>query len=91
MRISNKGNIISYSNVVNSLIKRDGYQHCKMVGRGMATEKALEVMRDLKSRDPKLWVEHNFTTALNKRGEVVDEVHIMIMASRPQPNQSFSI
>ena len=52
LRISNKGNIISYSNVVNSLIKRDGYQHCKMVGRGMATEKALEVMRDLKSRDP---------------------------------------
>ena len=91
LRISNKGNIISYSNVVNSLIKRDGYQHCKMVGRGMATEKALEVMRDLKSRDPKLWVEHNFTTALNKRGEVVDEVHIMIMASRPQPNQSYSI
>ncbi len=25
LRISNKGNIISYSNVVNSLIKRDGY------------------------------------------------------------------
>ena len=61
-----------------------------MVGRGLASEKALEVMRDLKIRDPKLWMEHNFTTALNKRGEVVDEVHIMVMASRPPPSQSYS-
>lgn len=52
IKISNKGNLYTYSNIVFNLIKRDGFQCCKLVGRGTASEKAMEVMRHLKSRDP---------------------------------------
>ncbi len=78
IRISNKGLVISYSNVVLNLIKRDGYQHCKMVGRGMAAEKALETMKLLSKREPTLHMEYNFTKSINKSGDVVDEVHILV-------------
>ena len=90
IRISNKGNVISYSNVVCSIIKSQGYQHCKLVGRGMATEKALDVMRLIKNREPNFWVEQSFTKAINKNGDLVDEVHVMIMANRQQSHQNYS-
>lgn len=89
VRISSKGNSYAYSNVVLNIIKRDGYQHCKMVGRGRASEKALETMQVLKSREPNLLMEFNFTKSLNKSGEIVDEIHIMVQEKKQKAEPSY--
>lgn len=56
-----------------------GFNHLKIVGRGRAvplTKDLVDYMREKSSTF--FYFQVRFTTAFNKIGEVVDEVHVMI-------------
>ena len=55
-----------------------GFKNFKVVARGSAIDKAIEVLNFVKSKAPQYIYEWSNTKSLNKKGEVCDEVHIMI-------------
>jgi DNA-binding protein len=86
-RISNKGNFGLYIRQILSTLE-SGYANCKIVARGTATQFAYDVVEEVKNKLParKFFVKESETTALNKRGHVVQELHFMI-SMREQEQQ----
>lgn len=78
MRISTGGDLQAYSRVALSILHEQGYNNVKMVGRGRAVSLTQDIVDFLKQRKSDLNFQVRFTTAFNKRGDVVDEVHVML-------------
>jgi hypothetical protein len=49
-------------------MNQQGYNYCKIVGRGGATETTWELMTILKRKEPSFVMEHQYTKAFNKQG-----------------------
>jgi len=63
---------------------RQGFAHCKVVGRGSAVERAIEVLKEVMEKAPQHSYEWSETKSLNKSGYVVNEIHIMVSLSEAQ-------
>jgi hypothetical protein len=50
----------------------------KIVGRGRAVQVTKELVDSIKKRMPFVYFQVRYTQALNKIGEVVDEIHVMV-------------
>ena len=55
-----------------------GYINCKLVARGMACERACEILEFIKNKAPHYHFDCSETKALNKWGMIVNELHIII-------------
>ena len=78
VRISMQGNFNSYVKTVFYLLTTQGYSNCKLVGRGGAATVADELQQYLQSKAPQFTYESYLAKSFNKRGDVVDELHVMI-------------
>jgi hypothetical protein len=78
MHLSVKGNLESYFMTAMRILFELNFDHLKLVGRGSACVAACKLSELITSRSPvNLTVNENTTQALNKRGQVVDELHVM--------------
>jgi hypothetical protein len=66
--------------VVDNVIQllQEGYPNCKVVGRGMACQLTSEVYAFFKKNYSNYIYECINARALNKAGDVVDELHLLI-------------
>lgn len=63
---------------VNSILREQGYANCKVVGRGSACQLTEEVINHFERVTPYYKLDIMKTRALNKVGDVVDELHLLI-------------
>ena len=77
IRISGTG---KFSGQVRTILEtlESGYMNCKIVARGLACERAREVLEVVKNKAPQYKYHYSETKSLNKFGYVVDEVHILV-------------
>ncbi len=78
VRISMKGVFESQCKHI-LMILRSGYPNCKVVGRGRASEKTYAILEYLQKAAPQYSYHWSETKSLNRVGQVVDEVHLMII------------
>lgn len=55
-----------------------GFKNIKIIGRGRAVPLTEELVKKLKDKALPCNYQLRYTSALNKSGEVVDEVHVMM-------------
>lgn len=58
-----------------------GYSHCKVVGRGNAVERVIELIKVVKENAPQFLYEASEIKSLNMNGDPCSEIHIMISAT----------
>src|SRR5438105_2492635 len=77
MRVSTRGD---YKNYVESALRivKNGYDFLKIVGRGEAVVITEDLLEELKARLKYSKFLVHYTQALNKKGVVVNEIHIMV-------------
>jgi len=78
MRISSGGDVAAYGRVASKILGEMGYANVKMVGRGQAVALTQELVDYMKEKISNCFFQVRFTTSFNKRGDVVDEIHVMI-------------
>ena len=88
IRISSKGNFSAQVNHILDTMQR-GYMNCKVVGRGMAVERTLEVLEFISHKAPQYIYEQYQTKSLNKQGMVVEELHLMITQKPSQQEERY--
>lgn len=86
MRISSQGDMRGYVNMALDIINQ-GFNHVKMVGRGQAVPLTEDLVDILQKKAPYCIFQVRFTTALNKKGYVCDEIHVM-MSKKSAQNDS---
>jgi hypothetical protein len=59
-------------------VLRSGYNNCKVVGRGSAGERINEITAFLQKQHPEFAYFVSTTKSLNRSGNVVDEMHLLI-------------
>ena len=78
MHLSIKGNLESYFKSAMKILFEQDFAHLKLVGRGSACQTACRLKDLIIAKSPvKLKVSEIVTQALNKSGQVVDELHVM--------------
>lgn len=89
VRVSSKSTPNFIINQVTTVLKTHRYSNCKVVGRGRA---ACEITQDVILQLKKILfnqysLDIRTASALNRNGEVVDELHVMIIERNSQPQQ----
>lgn len=87
IRINSMGNAKVYCDIAVRTFEQ-GYENIKIVGRGMAVELTEEVTQELKKRAPYCFYMVRFAQALNKKGEIVEEMHVMMCKKTVHQNTS---
>ena len=77
MRISTKGEMKLYVHSAMTILKQ-GYANLNIVGRGQAVPLTEELTDILKRKNGGCDFQVRFTQALNKKGFVCEEIHVMI-------------
>ena len=77
IRVSSNGNFNGYVKQILYTMEQ-GYANCKIVGRGMAAQITWDLLQTIMKKAPHYHYDKHQTTALNKRGIVVDELHVMV-------------
>ena len=77
MRISSTGSFSVYQDIALKRLQ-EGYQQLKIVARGRAVPLAEELQEVIKCKVTGYYFSVTYTKALNVRGKVVDELHVMI-------------
>jgi hypothetical protein len=77
VRISLKGNFKGQVGHI-LFVLRSGFMNCKVVGRGSAGERITEIVSYLQKQHPEYAYHLSSTKSLNRAGNVVDELHLMI-------------
>lgn len=87
IRISSKGSFNAYVKTILSTLE-EGYKNCKIVGRGIAAQTSINILTFLKKKAPQYYYQQETTQALNKQGNVVDEIHILVSKRGGAPIQN---
>ena len=82
MRVSTIGHFNTYVSTALGTLE-NGYDHLKIVGRGEAVPIAEDLLKTLSLKARYCTYSTNYTQALNKRGVVVPEIHIMVSRKTP--------
>jgi hypothetical protein len=88
MRISSQGDMRGYVDHALGVINQ-GFNHVKMVGRGQAVPLTEDLVDILQKKAPSCMFQVRFTTALNKLGDVCDEVHVMMSKKSAQVESKY--
>lgn len=82
MRISTRGSVDIYlGNALRML--RSEFEHLKFVGRGEAVALAEELLDLLSHKAKYCSFSVNYTESFNKKGQICDEIHVMVSHKKP--------